>query len=178
MLWTLVMLKRLLVSLFEGSVTGAATAFALSRLGQGTQGTPAALLVYAAAAVMGTLTGLVAGKPIWARAAKLEGLLKAVAGAFMAVTVLFGMRKWLPGVTVDLTRFGAGSGPIGSVAWVALPLIAVAISLVLEFDDAFGSETTPPPRKRVEGELRAPTAETLDDAEASESHDALRQNRK
>jgi hypothetical protein len=175
MLWTLVMLKRLLVSLFEGSITGGATAFVLSRVGEGN---PAALLVYAAAALTGALTGLVAGKPIWARAAKLEGLLKSVAGAFMAVTVLFGMRKWLPGVTVDLGRFGAASGPIGSVAWVALPLIAIAISLVLEVDDAFGPETTPPPRKRVEGELRAPSAEALDEAEASETSDALRQNRK
>jgi hypothetical protein len=174
MLWTLVMLKRLVVSLFEGSLAGAVTAFVLSRL---VEGTPAALLMYVAAAVTGAMAGLVAGKPIWTRAAKLEGLLKAVAGVFMAVTVLFGMRKWLPGVTVDLTHFGAGSGAVGSVAWAALPLIAVAISMVLEIDDAFGPETAEPPRKRVQGELRVPSVEGLDDADASETRDAVRQSR-
>jgi hypothetical protein len=167
------MLKRLLVALFEGSLAGGGVAFVLWRLSEA----PAALLLYAAAAAAGALTGLIAGRPIWARAAKLEGLLKALAGVFMAVTVLYGARKWLPGVTVDLTRFGAGRGPVGYVAWAALPLIAVAIALVFEIDDAFGGDGPAPElRKRVEDRLRAPSLESLDDE--AESADSVRRGRK
>jgi hypothetical protein len=86
------MLKRLVLALLEGALPGAAAAFALSELGGGSS----ALAMYVAAAVVGVATGLFAGRPIWAKSAKVEGLLKAVAGLFISVTVLFGVRKWLP----------------------------------------------------------------------------------
>src|SRR5882672_3482282 len=119
MLWRVVMLKRLIFALLEGALPGAAAAFALSAVGQG--GASSAPAMYAAMAIVGVLTGLLAGRPIWAKSAKIEGLLKAVAGLFISVTVLFGVRKWLPGMSVDLGAFGAGAGPVGSLPWVALP---------------------------------------------------------
>jgi hypothetical protein len=138
------MLKRLLAALFEGVVPGAAVAYALSRLGVETTAT-----MYAAVALVGVLTGLVAGRPIWARAAKTEGALKAVAGAFISVVVLYALRKWLPGVRVDLGALGAGALPIGSVPWVFLPAVGVALALVLEVDDAFGADPPAPTRVRA-----------------------------
>src|SRR2546421_7624184 len=90
--------KRLLSALLEGVLPGAAVAFALGRLGAGS-----AAMMYAAVAAVGVLTGLVAGRPIWDKAAKTEGSLKAVAGACIAVVVLYALRKWLSGVHLDLT---------------------------------------------------------------------------
>jgi hypothetical protein len=111
------------------------------------------------------LTGLVAGRPIWAKAAKIEGALKAVAGAFISVVVLYALRKWLPAVHVDLTAFGAGEGAIGSVPWVFLPATGVALALVLEIDDAFGADPVPPRRIRAgtEASLESPAPELEQD---------------
>src|SRR6478609_1816771 len=135
------MLKRLLLSLVEGAAPGLVVALGLSRLGVGFDG---AVIAYASAAAVGALTGLVAGKPFWARDAKTEASIKAAAGAFIATVVLFGMRKWLGGVTVDLSALGAGRGAIGAVPEVALPVIGVALAVVLEIDDAFGADPTIP----------------------------------
>lgn len=142
------MLKRLLAALLEGALPGAAAAYTLSKLGMKT-----AVTMYAAVALVGVLTGLVAGRPIWARAAKTEAALKATAGAFISVVVLYALRKWLPGVHIELGALGAGA--IGDVPWASLPAIGVALALVLEIDDAFGAD--PPAPRRI----RAATEETL-----------------
>lgn len=158
------MLKRLLAALLEGAVPGAAVAYALSRLGVETAAT-----MYAAAALVGVLTGLIAGRPIWARAAKIEAGLKATAGAFIALVVLYALRKWLPNVRVDLGAFGAGAGAIGSVPWASLPAIGVALALVLEIDDAFGADPPAPPRVRAatESSLASPAAPEPEEHEGS-----------
>jgi hypothetical protein len=116
--------------------------------------------VYAAAAAVGILTAIVAGKPVWARAAKVEALLKAVVGAFIAVTSMFGIRKWLPGVTLDLSRIGAGAGAVGDLPRVALPLVGMALALVFEVDDAFGPEVS----------VHAPRPMRAGSADSSEAH--------
>jgi len=163
------MLKRTLAALLEGAVPGAAVAFGLSKLGVDGAGA-----MYAAAALVGVLTGLVAGRPIWAKAAKIEGLLKAVAGAFISVVVLYALRKWLPGFRVDLAELG--TGPVGTVPWVALPGIGVALATVLEVDDAFGAEPTAPVRRRVSPEGGEPESrlESSDDSEESDVAHARR----
>jgi hypothetical protein len=149
------MLKRLLAGFLEGGLAGTLVAFLLARLALSWDATA---VVYAATAVVGVLTGLVAGKPIWARAAKTEASIKAVAGAFIAVVTMFGIRKWLPGATLDLSSVGAGAGPIGHTPFVALPLVGTALALVFEVDDAFGAEETTPRH-------RAPAAPHVDEEE-------------
>ena len=143
------MLKRLEAALLEGVLPGAAVAFGLSKFGLG-----GPWAFYAAVALVGVLTGLVAGRPIWAKGAKTEGLLTALAGAFIAVVVLFGLRTWLPSFDVDLSTFGAGHGALGSVPWAFWPVVGVALAVVLEIDDAFGSDPEPP--RRVASGVRAP----------------------
>ncbi|HEX4338523.1 MAG TPA: hypothetical protein VH062_21610 [Polyangiaceae bacterium] len=138
------MLKRLVAALFEGAVPGAAVAFGLTKLDA-----ISPTLMYAAVALVGVLTALVAGRPIWAKAAKVEALLKSVAGAFISVVVLYALRKWTPGLHVDLTALGLGAGPVGYVPWVALPATGVALATVLEIDDAFGPGPAIAPRRRV-----------------------------
>lgn len=167
------MLKRLVFALLEGALPGAAAAFALSELGGGSS----ALAMYAAAAVVGVATGLLAGRPIWAKSAKVEGLLKAVAGLFISVTVLFGVRKWLPGVSVDLGAFGAGAGPVGDLPWVILPAIGVALAIVLEIDDAIGADPVPAPR-RVKAEGDALRVEVSPEDEEGASSDDTRAHRR
>jgi hypothetical protein len=171
------MLKRLVLALLEGALPGAAAAFALTELGAAN----VAPAMYAAAAAAGVSTALIAGRPIWAKGAKVEGLLKAVAGLFIAVTMLFGVRKWLPGMNIDLGAFGAGAGPVGSLPWVVLPAICVAFALVLEIDDAIGADPDPVPRRvqaesaktellRVEGEEK--DEQDGEDGEGASSDDA------
>jgi len=167
------MLKRLVFALLEGALPGALAAFALSSIGVA----GSALAMYAAVAAVGVLTGLLAGRPIWANGAKIEGLLKAVVGLFISVTMLFGVRKWLPGVSVDLGAF-AGSGPIGSVPWIILPAIGVAYAIVLEIDDAIGADPPPAPRRVREepGSLRIEEA-APEDEEAAASDDTRARRR-
>jgi hypothetical protein len=144
------MLKRLVFALLEGALPGVLAAFALSSVGAA----GSALAVYAAAAAVGVLTGLLAGRPIWAKGAKVEGSLKAVVGLFISVTMLFGIRKWLPGV---------------SVPWMVLPGIGVAYAIVLEIDDAIGADPPPAPRRIREepGSLRVETAQEEDEEGAA-----------
>ena len=168
------MLKRLLAALLEGVIPGAAVAYGLGRLGLQTPVT-----MYAAVAVVGVLTGLVAGRPIWARAAKTEAALKAAAGAFISVVVLYALRKWLPAVHVDLTAFGGGAGAVGSVPSVFLPAVGVALALVLEIDDAFGTDPAPP--ERVRAAAPAPlerSSSPLHDHEEAEETDVARARRR
>src|SRR5579862_623653 len=104
------MFRRLLAGLVIGAVVGIAVAAMLvAGLKIVTFAGPfGALLAYASAAVTGALTGLVAGKPIWAGGAKVEGGLKAVFGALLAAAAMFALRRWAPGVALDLAAFHAG----------------------------------------------------------------------
>lgn len=164
------MLKRLVAAVLEGVLPGALVAFGLSKLGL-----DATWALYAAVAVVGVLTGLVAGRPVWARGAKTEALLKAVAGALIALVVLFGFRKWLPSVQVDLSAFGVGRGAIGSVPWAFLPSVGVALALVLEIDDAFGSDPAPP--QRVASGVRV-SPDAPEDAVEQDDSEAARASRR
>jgi hypothetical protein len=154
------MVKKVVIGLAEGALIGGAVFFALQRLHAAWS--PA--VAYLAAALVGALVGAVAGKPIWSREAKLEGLLKSLAGAFIAATGMYGARKWLGGWHVSLEAFGGGAGPIGEVPAAALPMIGAGLGFVFQIDDAFGSDSEPP-RARV----TAPPGEAAPPAEDEES---------
>src|SRR5262249_12471923 len=110
------MLRRLLVGLVIGLVVGGLLAAALIK-GFGMpllDGTGGAVLAYVSAALGGVLTGLVAGKPIWAQGGRIEAGLKAAFGALLAVGAMFALRQWVT-VHVNLTAVGAGDGPLGDL---------------------------------------------------------------
>lgn len=161
------MVKKVALGLFEGALLGGVVFFALLRL----HAAWSPLVAYAAAALMGALVGAVAGKPIWAREAKLEGLLKSLAGAFIAATAMYGARKWLIGVHVNLEAFGWGAGPIGQVPGAALPAIGAGLGFVFQIDDAFGGDGDPP-RRRVADAPPAPRDVAEDDENESSEHRA------
>lgn len=181
------MLGRLLVGMVVGLVVGAAAAAGLS---QGLQvvaftGSLGVLLAYAAAGATGAVTGLVAGKPIWAAGAKTEAGLKAVFGAVVAAGAMFALRQWAQGWVVDLAALHAGGpAPVGELPAASLPLIAAALGAFFGVDNAGDAEPAPA-RKRVEGapasRVRAPgqaRPSQDDDEDAPEASAASRRARR
>lgn len=158
------MLKRLVVGALKGLVLGALAAAAVV-YGMKLVSFDGALLAYACAALLGALTGLLTGKPVWAPEAKVEALLKSAVGILLACAALFGLRKWLA-VPIDLSSYDAGSGVVGQLPAATLPLIAAFLGAVFELDN---TENSAPPatRKRVPGESQASAAELPGEEEPS-----------
>lgn len=132
------MLRRLLVGLVLGLVVGALVAAGLVA-GLGVRvfaGAGGAVLAYFAAAVTGVLTGLVAGKPIWASGAKVEAGLKAFFGALLAAGVMFALRQWAGAWTLDLPAIGvSGRTAVGDLPAASLPLLAAVLGGFFELDN-------------------------------------------
>jgi len=171
------MLKRLVLGVLEGAAPGVLVALVAEQVGQGWGGAVA----YLAAVAVGVVTGLVAGKPFWAPGAKVESLLKAASGAFLALIVMYGTRKWLGDVVLDLSAIGAGSGALGDLPRVVLPLIGVAIAFILEIDDRFGADAgaslpPEPAEGRAEGRAAgAPPEPTIEESgETPADHEPAR----
>jgi ABC-type xylose transport system permease subunit len=140
------MVKKILLGLLQGAFSGGIVFFALSALHVAWT----AMVTYLAVALVGAIVGAISGRPVWAREAKLEALLKSLAGAFIASIAMYGTRKWLAGVHVNLELIGSTSGPLGEVPLAALPVIGAALGFVFQIDDALGSEDkTPEPRLRA-----------------------------
>ena len=148
-------MRRLCLGLFEGLLIGAAWGLACSRgLGWTTLG---ALLAAAFGAGAGFVVGLVAGRPIWARHAKTEALLKAGAGALLGAGLAFATQRWLS-VPLDLSQFGLGAGPAGQLPAALLPAVATVLALFFELDDTSSGNTG---AQRARPKIRAPEATAL-----------------
>jgi hypothetical protein len=148
------MLRRLLLGLVKGVLIGGVLAAALVQgLGVTFFG---AFLAYATALVLGALTGLFAGKPLWAKDARIEVALKAVVGALVAAASMFALRKW---VTPEVDLGGFGAGALGSLPAVTLPLIATFLAIVFELDNTKevpandAGAAIAPPKQRLKGEV-------------------------
>jgi hypothetical protein len=145
------MFRRLLLGLVIGAVVGIAIAAVLVaglKIAVFT-GPFGALLAYAGAAGTGAVTGLVAGKPIWAGDAKVEGGLKAVFGSLLAVAGMFALRRWAPGVDLDLTALhGGGPAHLADLPAASLPLIAAVLGMFFELDNSV-PDAAPDGRRRV-----------------------------
>jgi len=167
------MLRRLILGLVVGLVIGAALAFGLVRLGEVTfGGTGGDVLAYLSAAAAGTLTGLVAGKPIWASGARIEGGLKALFGALLAAGAMFALRQWASGFEPNLTVLGGGGPlPVGELPMASLPLVGGVLGALFGIDntDEARDEGGPKPRKRVSADGGAkPRVAEVDDREDAE----------
>ena len=130
------MLGRLLLGLVKGLLIGALLGFGLAKLGLGA---PIALIAYPAAALGGILVGLVAGKPIWAKDAKIEAGMKAFVGAILGAGLMFAARRWLTmEVTLPLqglVEAKAASGAIGMLAITSLAMITAVLGGFYEADN-------------------------------------------
>jgi hypothetical protein len=121
------MLGRLIVGIVKGLVVGGLIGFGLLQLGFAVL---PAWLAYIAAAITGVVIGLIAGKPIWAKDARIEAGMKAVVGAFLGAGLMFAARKWLTmylpttllsqlGVMTKSDAITLGYFPITSLAAIA-----------------------------------------------------------
>ncbi len=129
------MLRRLTFGLVLGLIVGVALAAGLARLGESSfAGGGGAVIAYLAAAAVGALTGMIAGKPIWSSEAKVEGSLKAVFGALMAAGAMFALRQWATEVEVPMSFLG-GPAPVGELPLVSLPLIAAVLGGLFGLDN-------------------------------------------
>ena len=169
------MLRRLLLGLAEGLALGLALGVAAARgIGLASPGGAVALLL---GALAGFATGLVAGRPIWARNAKTEALLKAAAGAVAGAGVSFALRRWLS-VAVDLTSFSLGAGPAGHLPALTVPAVTTLLALFFELDDD-GTRTPPlhsAERRRFDSERSDPSSSDEPD-ESDEEHDDVDRTR-
>jgi hypothetical protein len=144
------MLRRLLIGLILGLIVGGLAAAALVaglHIPLFAADTGGAVLAYLAAAVTGVLTGLVAGKPIWASGAKIEAGLKAFFGALIAAGLMFALRRWVTIQPPDVAFLMPGATPaevqaafIGSVPALALPAVAAVLGGFFELDNTGGAD--------------------------------------
>lgn len=136
------MIGRLLVGLVKGLVVGGLLGFALAKLGFVA---PGAVIAYLAAAAAGALVGLVAGKPIWAKDAKIEAGMKAVVGMLLGAGLMFAIRKWL-GFPLPMSlgalsqpsaslMESAANGTLGGLAVTSLALVAAVLGGFYEIDN-------------------------------------------
>jgi hypothetical protein len=139
------MLGRLLIGIVKGIIVGSLLGFGLVKLGVAM---PGAILAYPAAALTGVLVGLIAGKPIWAKDAKIEAGTKAFVGALLALGLMAAARTWL------LVPLPISLGPLapehvdhvtlGGFAMTSLAAIAALLGGFYEADnDSTGDETAP-----------------------------------
>ena len=152
-------MKRLFTGLVVGIAMGGAAAAAFVK-GFGVQSFAdtgaGALLPYAAALAMGALVALVAGKPIWAKGAWIEVGLKAFFGSLLAAGGMFALRRW-GGMSIDLSRIGAGAGPLSALPATSLPILATLLSVLFELDNTESPEEKKGP-KRLDGSPRIASA--------------------
>jgi hypothetical protein len=168
------MLRRLVFGLLVGLAIGGLLSFGLVRLGEPVfAGTGGEMLAYLSAAGAGALTGLIAGKPIWAAGAKIEAGLKALFGALLAATGMFALQHWGADFRPDM-RFLGGGGPlpIGELPAASLPLIAAVLGGLFGLDntaDKPGSDDGPTVRKQrvaAAGGVKSRVAQVEDREEA------------
>jgi len=138
------MLKRLLIGIVKGLFIGGLLGFGLAKVGLAA---PGAVVAYIAAGMAGVLTGLVAGKPIWAKNAKVEAGMKAFAGALLGAGLMYATRRWLTmGIPFDLGDLAAINeslselpGTTGSVGGLAVTSLAAVAALLGGFYEADNS---------------------------------------
>lgn len=96
---------------------------------------------YLAAIFTSVCVALLAGKPIWARGAWIEVLLKSIAAALLGSGVLYAVRNWLD----TLVSAGPlGQGALSELPLLMLPLVATLLAVFFELDntDEPGTESS------------------------------------
>jgi hypothetical protein len=163
---------RLLIGLIKGLVIGALAGYGLAAAGAAV---PGAAIAYPVAALVGMLVALVAGKPIWAKDARIEVGMKAAAGAVLAPGLLWLARRFLgfeiPFDVATLPGLQAVSGPltVGMFSGTSLAAVAAVLAGFFDADNQPGSADEAPAkseasRQRVDTSA-APKATAKDDVD-------------
>jgi hypothetical protein len=180
------MVKRLVVGLSLGLVTGIVLAVALVQgLGVSFLAPPLghagnAVLAYLAAAAAGGLVGLVAGKPIWSSEGKIESVLKAVFGTVLALGGMWALRRFGT-MPMDLTALKAGVGPIGELPFTSLPIITGVLGAFFELDNtpsAKDDKEADAGKGKAAGKSKVRVAEEAEEAEEEEEEEEPKARKK
>lgn len=146
---------RLLAGIIKGLVVGALVGFGLAKLGFAA---PGAIVAYLAAALTGVVVGLVAGKPIWAKDAKIEAGMKAFVGALLGAGLMWAARTWLTlplpfslgelgGANGSLGELATSNGTLGGLAITSLAAIAALLGGFYDVDNTPGGESGAGPKR-------------------------------
>ncbi|MFT3773626.1 MAG: hypothetical protein QM820_50265 [Minicystis sp.] len=136
------MLGRLLIGIVKGLVVGGLLGFGLVKLGMAI---PGAVIAYLAAAVTGVVIGLVAGKPIWAKDAKIEAGAKAVVGALLGVGLMAAARHWLlVPIPVAVPNLAPEGAKLGEFSMTSLAAIAALLGGFYDADNDSTDEEEAP----------------------------------
>ncbi len=133
------MIARLLFGLLKGLLVGGLLGFALAKAGFAA---PGAVIAYLGAAASGVLVGLVAGKPIWAKDAKIEAGMKAVVGALLGAGLMWAVRRWLSGIPIPSlgTLTPEGHGHVGELALTSYAVVAGVLGAFYDADNTPSAE--------------------------------------
>lgn len=150
---------------------------------------------YLLAVGVGALTGLIAGKPIWQKEARIEAGLKAVAGMVLGALAMFALSKWgaalvKPELLQSLAPApalpaGQAAPALTGTSITFLPLVSIVLGLFFELDntpvpeekkDKDDDNTPSPPRARVSS--KTPTPEEIDELLDPGSQQSQRRERR
>ena len=187
------MLRRFGIGLIKGLLVGG---LVLSALLFGLK--MVAVPVWAAyllAVGVGALTGLVAGKPIWQKEARIEAGLKAVAGMVLGALGMLALSKWgagllRPDLLQPLAKMpalppGQTAPALAGYSLTLVPVLSTVLGLFFEIDntptpedkgDSKGKTAAPGPRARVSAEI--PGAEEIDELLDSNNQQSQRRERR
>jgi hypothetical protein len=166
------MLGRLLIGIVKGLIVGGLVGFGLVQLGMAT---PGAVLAYLAAALTGVLVGLVAGKPIWAKDAKIEAGMKAFVGALLGAGLMYAARRWLtmplPPALASLANPSPAEADVaaslGSVGMTSLAAVGAVLGGFYEADnnpnEVEGTPAASGKQAAASGKRVAPQQEELEE---------------
>ena len=151
------MVKRLALGLVVGMIVGVLlAAAAVAGLHMDTWTHP--LFAYVFAAATGAATGLVAGKPVWAKGAMIEAWLKAFFGALLAAGGMFALQKWgMRFAARAIAQLHVDKVALGAQPATALPMVGAVLGAL------FGLDNTPEregAKTRVAASARKPASPT------------------
>lgn len=178
------MLARLLMGLVKGLVLGALVGYGLAAAGMGA---PGAFIAYPIAVVIGVLTALVAGKPIWAKDARIEAGTKAVAAAILAPGLMWLARSYAgfalpfdPSALPGLEGLAGAQLTLGTFAVTSLAMVSAVLAGFFDADnsptsddESSGTTKKSPAKKRIAVEDDAAAAELLAELEAEEAEGSV-----
>lgn len=168
------MIGRLFLGIFKGLLIGGLIGFGIAKLGFVA---PGAFVAYLAAAVTGVMVGLIAGKPIWAKDAKIEAGMKAFFGALVAAGLMYVVRRWVtmpvPIPLGDLAQpneyLSQDAATLGGLAITSLPMIAVVLGAFYDVDNTDdGASAEAKPKVRIAADATKQAADEDDEAAAEE----------
>ncbi|MFO0614382.1 MAG: hypothetical protein U0414_17475 [Polyangiaceae bacterium] len=170
------MIGRLLLGLLKGIVIGGLLGFGLAKAFPGSMVAPGMVAQILLGAASGVLVGLVAGKPIWAKDAKIEAGMKAAVGAVLGAALIFAARKWLtvpfPVAITGLTQKidAAQNGTLGGLSLTSFAIVAGILGAFYDADntpsadkDQAGAAKAESPKTRVATQSPAIDLDELDE---------------